>query len=84
MTRYRPHRGGLAESRYEEIGVSTLEELAEYLVPQWGNGPIEVVPYGFDDRTGWDTHIVKVDGVPVGFTDGPLHESKSKPRLDGG
>ena len=31
-----------------------------------------VEPYGFDDRIGWDTHIVLVKGQAWGFTDGPL------------
>lgn len=35
-------------------------------------GAVVVEPYGgFDKRIGWDTHLVLVDGAPVGFTDGP-------------
>lgn len=35
-------------------------------------GEIEVNPYCFDDRIGWDTHLVTVDGKAVGMTDGPV------------
>jgi hypothetical protein len=35
--------------------------------------PIEVKPYVFDLRIGWDTYIVHIPGFGViGFTDGPL------------
>lgn len=33
---------------------------------------IKVEPYCYDDRTGWKTYLVTVDGQAVGFTDGPL------------
>ncbi len=33
---------------------------------------LEVRPYGFDERIGWDTHIVVLKGSAVGYTDGPL------------
>ncbi|AHC30525.1 hypothetical protein CC53_gp108 [Rhizobium phage vB_RleS_L338C] len=34
-----------------------------------------VKPYGWDERIGWETHIVLVSGYGVfGFTDGPLEE----------
>jgi hypothetical protein len=34
---------------------------------------ITVEKYGtFDDRIGWDTYIVCVNGNAIGFTDGPL------------
>jgi hypothetical protein len=33
---------------------------------------VHVTPYGFDDRTGWDEHIIVVERFGVfGFTDGP-------------
>lgn len=32
-----------------------------------------IEPYGYDDRIGWDAHIVILQGYGVlGFTDGPL------------
>ena len=34
---------------------------------------VQVAPYGFDHRNGWDTYIVKLNGHgAVGFTDGPI------------
>jgi hypothetical protein len=37
-----------------------------------GAGEIEVKPYTYDERIGWDTYIVTVDGAAVGFTDGAI------------
>jgi hypothetical protein len=39
------------------------------------SGQVKVVPYGYDARINWDTHIVVVDGQAVGFTDGPCTET---------
>lgn len=38
------------------------------------NTDVTIEPHGaFDDRIGWDTHIVTIkDHGVVGFTDGPL------------
>ncbi|MEK6883043.1 MAG: hypothetical protein AABY22_25690 [Nanoarchaeota archaeon] len=43
--------------------------------PEIYEGNIEVEPYGFDKRIGWDTYIVCINGKAVGFTDGPLLEN---------
>lgn len=75
----RMHRGGLAEAMatVEEIE-PTLEAVRAYLErdrdPRFQPpiGMIKVKPYGYDERIDWDTHIVVVDGVPMGWTDGPL------------
>jgi len=32
----------------------------------------KIEPYCFDERIGWDTHIVLVRGQAWGFTNGPL------------
>lgn len=73
MTKFRHHRGGLAASMETTVEVATLAELAAELQGAgWPSGTIVVAPYGFDDRIGWDTHIVTVDGAAVGFTDGPM------------
>lgn len=29
-------------------------------------------PYKLDERTGWDTHLITVDGKAALFSDGPL------------
>jgi hypothetical protein len=85
MTKYRPHRGGLAESMKEAVDVSDFSSLVERMrleVKEWypkddlptlENTKVE--PYCFDHRIGWDTHIVTVKGNAWGFTDGPLHRS---------
>lgn len=37
---------------------------------------VHVEPYGYDDRCGWDVHLVTIDGYGVyGMTDGPLFET---------
>lgn len=70
--KYREHRGGLADSMktVREIQPS-LDALAVILkVPP---SSITVEKYGgYDKRIGWDTHIVCVEGRPIGFTDGPV------------
>lgn len=82
MTLYRPHRGTLADSMREVIEVADLAMLVRQMcrsVESW-YPPEElptiettrVEPYMFDDRIGWDTHIVTVKGSAWGFTDGPL------------
>ena len=68
--KYRDHRGSYRASMdtTREIAPS-LEALAVILkVPV---SAIKVEPYGgIDRRNGWNTHVVTVDGHPVGFTDG--------------
>lgn len=82
MVKYRPHRGTLAEAMKEVIEVENLQDLIEHMqqevidwyplneLPTLENTKIE--PYIFDDRIGWDTHIVTVNGQAWGFTDGPF------------
>lgn len=31
---------------------------------------VTIEPYGFDDRIGWDTHLICVDGKAALFSDG--------------
>lgn len=80
MFLYRDHRSSLEES------MKTLQEfpdraaLAAYLRNDLGcygvefeDGEIKIEPYLPDPRTGWDTHIVTLEGVGVlGFTNGPV------------
>ena len=75
MTLYRDHRGGLAEAMKTVREVKSLTEIKEHINQSWGMEveEIRVEPYGFDDRIGWDTHIVIckfVNGMecPVGST----------------
>lgn len=41
---------------------------------KYNRGDIEVKPYHYDSRIGWDTHIVTLKGNAIGFTDSPLKE----------
>jgi hypothetical protein len=85
--KFRAHRGGLAESMATVIEVQTRAELEKYIVDT--SAPFErqlrsliaenglyVRPYGYDERIGWDTHIVILQGYGVlGFTDGDLPDA---------
>lgn len=73
MTQFRFHCGMLADSMATVINVHDIFELSASLeTAGLGPGAIAVKAYCFDQRIGWDTHIVTVDGNAVGFTDGPL------------
>jgi len=82
MTKYRPHRGTLADAMAEVVEVADLPALVEHMrksVQDW-YPPEElptiktttVKPYAYDDRIRWNTYIVMVNGSVWGFTDGPL------------
>ncbi len=78
--KYREHRGGLSESMETVVEVSDREALLEHIrkvAQAWPTFPpvttetVHIRPYGWDERIGWDTHIVTLDGYGVlGFTDG--------------
>jgi N6-adenosine-specific RNA methylase IME4 len=82
MTKYRPHRGMLADAMREVHEVKSFGELIRVMraeveswyppdkLPTEANTKVEY--YGRDDRIGWDTYIVTVDGQAWGFTDGPV------------
>lgn len=77
--KFRPHRGGLAESMAEVVELAGLQQLTDHLranMPYIPEGQVKVSPYCYDDRTGWKTYIVTVDGQGVGFTDGPCTENE--------
>ena len=65
---YRPQRGTLIESMEYSVHLEgTLTALARHLgVPV---EEIEVQAYCYDVRIDWDTWIVLVRGMAVGFTD---------------
>lgn len=81
MIKYRPHRHSLEDSMREMREVDSFAELVRCMrseVQSWyppDQLPTEdntaVKPYGRDDRIGWDTYIVTVNGHAWGFTDGP-------------
>lgn len=80
MTRARRHRALLVESLATAETVNSMAELVALVKKDlypWGvdvePAQVHVEPYGgVDERCGWDTHIVTVDGYGVwGFADGP-------------
>ncbi|WP_243374552.1 hypothetical protein [Geotalea sp. SG265] len=52
-----------------------VKHLNSFLLMPVTSAQVKINPYGYDERTGWETYIVKVtsQGV-VGFTDGPVDE----------
>jgi hypothetical protein len=72
--KYRPQRGGLADSMKEVIELEpTIDALASHLaVPA---EQITVEPYCYDDRIGWHTQLVSVRGMAIGFTDSPIRKA---------
>jgi hypothetical protein len=78
MTKFRFHRGGLAESMATVIEVANAEELAK-AVSEEHQCLIVATDLlqeneGFDDRIQWDTHLITfiAPGGVVGFSDGPI------------
>lgn len=65
---FRPQRGSLSDSMADEVELpATRKALAGHLVcPEES---VDVKPYCYDGRIGWDTYLVIVDGQAVGFTD---------------
>ena len=65
---FRFHRGSLEDSMKTVVKFDTYDELVKIIEagqrPEWGPiGKITVENYGgFDDRIGWDTHLVCLDG----------------------
>lgn len=62
----------------------TTQDFFDFLKIKWGGYGwdevgcpydfIEVRPYGngIDQRIGWNTYLVSINGKGIGFTDGPL------------
>ena len=74
--KYRPHRGSLKDSMREVVELPSIDALKEHLrLMGWPDGVVLIEKYGgFDDRIGWDTYIVTIDGEAVGFTDSELSQ----------
>lgn len=78
--KFRPVRELLSEAMAEVTTVTNLDELKAVAIPEslrsyFGDDPrIEVKPQRYDERIGWNSHIVLVNGQPTGYTDGPLEE----------
>lgn len=80
--KFRSHRGGLSEAmaemqtfqNREELITHIKKELAEvnqnYIVSKH---TVEIKPYTYDERIGWNTYMVTLKEYGVfGFTDGPV------------
>jgi len=82
LIKYRPHRGSLDAAMSEVVTLpANYASLLEHIRKDWSGWQvlesINVQPYCFDERIGWNTHVVMArfankSVVPVGFTDGPL------------
>ena len=78
--KFRLHRGGLDESLATTTEVESRDDLIAFLKKDLGLFGIavseenfRVAYYGYDERIGWDTYIVTIEGYGVaGFTDGLL------------
>lgn len=71
MTLFRPQRGTLEESMEYMVAVSDKRALANLLKVD-DLVDLQIEPYCWDARIDWDTHIVRVKGDAVGFTNGKL------------
>lgn len=76
MIKFREHRGPLEESMKTVRVIADRNELVALLrnvfsSSEFFDGDVQIHPYRFDPRIGWNTHIVTIKGVGVaGFTDG--------------
>jgi hypothetical protein len=75
----RCHRGTLEAAILTvleiEPSISAVRNfLNEFDLPVRDDDRVEVVKYGkgMDERIGWDTHLVLVNGSATAFTDGPV------------
>ena len=70
--RYRPQRGGLAAAMLECVELDPTYEALRVHLDLSNDDDLRVEEYsGADKRIGWErTSLVRVNGDPVGFTDG--------------
>ena len=73
--KFRPQRELLVDSMAEVVELQDFRALTGHLTKLGflpaGLAKIAVRPYCYDDRNGWKTYLVTVDGQAVGFTNGP-------------
>jgi hypothetical protein len=80
--KFREHRGTLIDSMETVVEVGSKQELVKVISERLGiyshginisMDTIQINPYGFDTRIGWDTYIVTLANYGVvGFTNGKL------------
>ncbi len=70
--KYRPHRAHLDESMKEVVELHDRAALVAHVardLGKWGyeltDADLRVEPYVFDERVGWDTHIVTIRNKQV-------------------
>jgi hypothetical protein len=70
----RMHRGSLADAMTTARGIDDTLAAVEAFLESHDTPPghVAVKRYCYDPRTGWDTYIVLVDGIPWAWTDGPV------------
>jgi hypothetical protein len=76
--RFREHKGNLGDSLATTVVLKDWDELVDYiagLLEPWNftvrPERVYAIAYGRDDRIGWDTYLITLDGYGVmGFTDG--------------
>lgn len=76
-TLFRWHRGGLADSMATVVPCTSMVALVSILRTEPGlerltPERVKVEFYARDDRIQWACHLVTVDGLPQGFTNGYL------------
>lgn len=76
MTLFRENRSLLEDSMKTVVEVNSRAELKRHLykvIPYMDiNSILDVKWYARDDRIGWDTYLVTLDGCAIGFTNGDL------------
>lgn len=84
MTLFRPHRRLLDDAMAEVVDLPDFAALVAHLskiydlclpdgVTAYSPDQVSVFKYGgFDERIGWDTYMVTIDGAARGFTNGPM------------
>lgn len=83
--RIRHHRGGLEESLATTSTIpATIAAVAQFVQADPSSVTVEKYGAGVDDRCGWDTHVVSVDGRACAFTDGPVTTQSEAPELTKG
>lgn len=71
---YREHRGMLTDSMKTVVELESKDDLTKLIHSHYNGcgedtiGDIKIEWYAFDDRIGWDTHIVTMKGRAAGFT----------------
>ena len=73
LMKYRPQTAMLDEAMGRVVELPDRAALVAYLAKDlkpWGytltDADVQVIPYGFDNRIGWDTHLVTLRNKQVG------------------